>query len=89
MSDKAAAAELASGWYATASDLLDADALACAGGTPSSTLPKHDSYQTVATIDATMHVRLTLGVGLLTGLPVCHPAFNAAAAPRVDTRSER
>ena len=40
MSGKAAAEELASGWYATASDLFDTDALACAGGTPSFTLPK-------------------------------------------------
>ena len=53
MSDKAAAAGLGSGWSATASDMLDVNALACDGGISFFTLSKPDSCQVVAVIAAT------------------------------------
>ena len=53
MSDKEAAAELASGWRGTAGGMLDVDALACAGVTPCFAFIRTSSYQTVATIATT------------------------------------
>lgn len=53
ISDKAATAELACGWFATAGEMLKVDELPCAGITPSLTLPEPGLYQMVAAMTAT------------------------------------